>query len=88
MSRGKGGWRPRDDRKERGTAAKEPDVTLSGVTLGRETEKAVLVTVKDQKDPVWMPLSQVKNMTRAGPGIPGKDTITITPWIAKEKGLA
>ena len=88
MSRGGGSWRPRDDRKDRGTAAPAPDVTLQGVTLGRETEKAVLVTVKDRPTPIWLPLSQVKKMTRAGPGIPGKDTIIITPWIAKEKGLA
>jgi len=63
----------------------EPDVTLQEVTLGRETDKAILVTVKDREDPFWLPLSQVKKMTRAGEG---KDSITITGWIAKQKGLA
>jgi len=62
-----------------------PDVTLQEVTLGRETDKAILVTVKDREDPLWMPLSQVKKITRAGEG---KDSITVTAWIAKQKGLA
>jgi hypothetical protein len=86
VSRRSGSWRPRDERKDRVTAQAEPDVTLSGVTLGRETENAVLVTVKDQKDPIWMPLSQVTKITKAGGAM--ADSITVTAWIAKQKGLA
>lgn len=65
----------------------EPDVTLSGVTLGRETDKAIHVTVKELPEPIWMPLSQVKKMVRAGAGVAGQDSIT-TAWIAQQKGLA
>ena len=88
MSRARGSWHPPGEKKQRGEfvrGAAEPDVTLQGVTLGRETEKAVLITVKDREDPLWMPLSQVKKITRAGEG---KDSITVTAWIAKQKGLA
>lgn len=68
----------------------EPDVTLNNVTIGQESPsgKAIRVTVKDQPAPIWMPLSQIKSMVRAGPGIACKDTMVITAWIAKEKGLA
>ena len=69
----------------KGHREEKPDVTLHEVTLGRETDKAVLVTVKDQPEPMWMPLSQVKKIVRAGAG---KDSITITAWIAEQKGLA
>lgn len=60
-----------------------PPVTLKGVTLGKETDKAILVT-HEGKD-IWMPLSQVESMVRTKEK--GGDEITISAWIAKEKGL-
>lgn len=91
MTRSSSPWRAPGERKQRAEFVRggtEPDVTLNDVTLGRETDKAIHVTVKELIAPVWMPLSQVKKMVRAGPGIAGKDSITITAWIAKQKGLA
>lgn len=69
----------------KGSRPEEPDVTLDGITLGRETEKAVLVTMKDGQD-MWMPLSQVRRMTKTKRE--GEDSMVISAWIAKEKGLA
>ena len=63
----------------------EPDVTLADVTIERETEKAMLVKLKDAKDGLWLPLSQVKKVTRPATGY---CTVVISAWIAKQKGLA
>lgn len=69
----------------RGHEAEEPDVTLTGCTIGRDTEKAVLVDVPE-KGEMWMPLSQIRRMTRTTSK--GQDTLVISAWIAREKGLA
>lgn len=58
-------------------------VTLKGVTIGKETEKAVLVTINGKEH--WMPLSQITSITRTKTA--GGDTIVVSAWIAKEKGL-
>lgn len=62
----------------------QPDVTLEGVTLGTETDKAILVTRKGEA-PVWVPLSHIRKIER-GQG-EGKDTIVVTAWIAGKKGF-
>lgn len=57
-----------------------PDLELKGVTFGHGTEKAVMVTINGTA--MWMPRSQIKAMDeKAG-------TLTVSGWIAKEKGLA
>ena len=60
------------------------DVTITGVKFGKETEKAILVTIGDTDH--WLPLSQVRSITRSPE--PQKNAIKISAWIAKEKGLA
>ena len=55
-------------------------VEVSGRIM-RETEKAVLVDINDEE--VWLPLSQVEEITRRPEG----DTLLITAWIAEQKGL-
>ena len=59
-------------------------VTLENVTLGRETDKAILATIDDTD--YWIPLSQVHKIERS----PNKgcDKLVVSAWIAKEKGLA
>lgn len=53
--------------------------TLRNADIKRETAKAILVEVNGED--VWIPLSQVTDRDDdAG-------TITMTAWIAKEKGL-
>ena len=59
------------------------EAVLENVTLGKETEKAIMVTI-DGTDH-WMPLSQVKSMKRTG--MKDGDSITVTMWIAQQKGL-
>lgn len=59
------------------------NVVLTGVTLGKETEKAILVTIEGVD--YWMPLSQVTSMKRTDKK--GEDEIVVSAWIAKEKGL-
>lgn len=58
-------------------------VTIEGVTIGRETDKAVLVTIEGKE--VWIPISQIVSMTRTK--TEGGDTIVVSEWIAKTKGL-
>ena len=58
-------------------------VTLENVILGKETEKAINVTL-DGKD-YWMPLSQVHEIHRATDDKPA--SIVVSEWIAKQKGL-
>lgn len=50
--------------------------------LGKETEKAIHVEPLDG-EAIWIPLSQVHSMSRTTHG----DTITVTQWFAKQKGL-
>lgn len=57
-----------------------PDLALEGVTFGHGTEKAVMVTINGTA--MWMPLSQIKAMDKKA------GTLTVSGWIAKEKGLA
>ncbi len=50
-----------------------------------ETAKAVLVSdTGDEKDAVWLPLSQVE--IEPG-GKPGVVVVTCPEWLAKDKGL-
>lgn len=53
-----------------------------------DTNKAVLAVFDIEADgigvEVWIPLSQVHEVVRAGPE---GAFIVMTPWIAKEKGL-
>lgn len=58
------------------------------VTIMRMTEKAYLVEIPQEgSKPLeeWIPKSQVKETDCLAEGDEG--TMTITPWIAKEKGL-
>ena len=64
----------------RGTSEK---VRIENVTIGKETEKAVLITI-DGKD-YWIPLSQIHELHRSQHK--GGDAIVMSEWIAKQKGL-
>lgn len=47
----------------------------------RETDNAILLRVDDEE--IWIPLSQVKRIQRGN----SLDTITMTAWIAEQKGI-
>lgn len=51
-------------------------------TVKRETDKALLIDHGGEAE-VWMPKSQIKNVTKNGRTV----TLTVTEWIANEKGL-
>lgn len=63
---------------------KSESVTFEGVTLVRETEKAILVTFPEEGE-LWIPLSQVHKLERSK--VKGGDKITVSQWIAEQKGL-
>lgn len=50
----------------------------------RETDNAVLVTLVESDEDVWFPLSQVRAMER---NKSDEGSITVTKWIARQKGL-
>lgn len=58
-------------------------VRIDGCTIGKETEKAVLVTIEGKDH--WFPLSQVHEIHRSKEK--GGDSIVVGEWIAKQKGL-
>ena len=60
-------------------------VTIACRFIG-ETTNAVHIADFDDGQCYWLPLSQVTKMTREKEGQIG--TITMTEWIAKQKGLA
>lgn len=59
-------------------------VTLENVTLGKETDKAILATINGTDH--WIPLSQITKIERS----PNKgcDKLVVSLWIAEQKGLA
>lgn len=65
-----------------------PDVTVSGVTVKRTSDKAILIVTKDG-DEIWLPKSQLRGTSadgvKSGPDIVD---VTMSAWIAGEKGLA
>lgn len=64
---------------------KTPDVTVYGVSIMRESEKAILIKMKSEEE-LWLPRSQIREGgTAKKKGDTG--TIVMSPWIAGEKGL-
>lgn len=73
-----------------------PQISVSGVKI-RESERAVLFRVEEVsgtplEDAVteWFPFSQITKMTystEAEHMMEKKDTLVISEWIAKQKGL-
>lgn len=59
-------------------------VRLENVRIGKETEKAMFVTLENGEE-MWMPLSQVHEIHRATDDKPA--SIVVSEWIAKQKGL-
>lgn len=57
---------------------KDNTVTLDGIELIHETDSAVLIGYGDEQ--YWIPLSQVEAWDNT--------SITMTEWIAEQKGLA
>lgn len=57
--------------------------TLEDCTIGTETDKAVCVY--HEYGTHWIPLSHVEKMTRSKNK--DCDTITMSAWIAKQKGF-
>lgn len=64
----------------RGTSEK---VLIENVVIGKETEKAMFVTIAGAG--LWMPLSQVHEIHRATAD--KQASIVVSEWIAKQKGL-
>ena len=60
--------------------------TLDGCQIVRETDNAVLVECEETGQTAWIPISQIDSITRS----PNKfcDSVTMSYWIAVEKGLA
>lgn len=52
--------------------------TLTGVNIMRDQDKAILVEIAADVE-IWLPKSQIKSIDG--------DTIVITGWIARKKGL-
>ena len=52
------------------------------VVIKRETDKAYLIDHGGESE-VWMPKSQIKNVAKNGRTV----TLTVTEWIANQKGL-
>lgn len=54
-------------------------------TVKRETDNAVLIVHHDTGEEVWIPLSQVEEIHRDRDG---RGAITMSDWIARQKGFA
>lgn len=54
-------------------------------TVKKETEKALLVIDTDSGEEFWLPLSQVEKILRR---TDGSAEVTMSDWIAGQKGLA
>jgi hypothetical protein len=64
---------------------KSPDVTVYGVSVLRESEKAILIKLKSEEE-LWLPKSQLREGgTAQKKGDTG--TVVMSAWIAGEKGL-
>lgn len=53
-------------------------------TVKKETEKALLVVNPETGEELWLPLSQVEKILRRADGTA---EVTISDWIAGQKGL-
>ena len=53
--------------------------------IEHETDKAILIDFDEAEDPIWIPLSQVEEITRVDPAPWAQ--IVMSAWIAKEKGI-
>ena len=58
--------------------------TLTECQITRETDAAVLVSKNGEQ--YWIPFSQIEKMTRDSKS-QCNDSVTMTAWIAKQKGL-
>jgi hypothetical protein len=54
------------------------------VRFVHETDSAVLIEDLETEEEFWIPFSQVKSMER---GLDDTGSITMTRWIAEQKGL-
>lgn len=59
-------------------------VELEGITLGKETAKAIMITTAEGED-IWIPISQVHQIVRTKEK--GADRLVVSKWIAEQKGL-
>jgi hypothetical protein len=71
----------------RGIRDEQPDVTITGATVKRTSEKAILIVTKDAEE-IWLPRSQLREGSEDLKA--GKDvvSVTMTAWIAGEKNLS
>ena len=53
------------------------------VIIVRETDKALLVRLKDGSE-IWLPRSQIKTLVRFGDGAA---QIAVPEWLAEDKGM-
>jgi hypothetical protein len=65
---------------------KKPELYTCGGTVLRRSEKAVLLEIEGEK--LWIPFSQVERECLAGIPEDGAEwTVSMTEWIATQKGL-
>lgn len=53
-------------------------------TIQKETDAAILIDVEGED--YWIPFSQIESVRRMKDGM-AKDSVIMTAWIAKTKGL-
>lgn len=58
------------------------------VTVLHETDKAFRVMVHDSKEEIWLPKSQIIESVSDALEVGDTGTLTVTDFIAAEKGLA
>lgn len=64
-------------------------VRIDDCVCTKATEKALLVKVPGEKDPIWIPKSQVDDDSEVWSDEENENTGTlISQWIAEQKGLA
>lgn len=64
----------------------EECVSFKDVRCERESDKAILVSIPDYEQPMWIPRSQIHEDSEVyGEGHTG--TLVISEWIAKQKDL-
>lgn len=65
-------------------------VAVEGVTVRKETDKAILCTIPDlDGEEIWVPKSQIKDESEVYSLKSGKEPgkLVIPKWLADEKGL-
>lgn len=71
----------------RGIREEEAHVTITGATVKRTSEKAILIVTKDG-DEIWLPRSQLREGSAELQAGKDKVSVCMSAWIAGEKSLS